>query len=212
MLVADKVLHIAEREIGVIESPKGSNRGARVQEYQRAVPEPGSPTGWPWCNAALAWMYKRAGLDVGGWMTASTWQTAQNARQRDLYCVPRPAALICWPGRHIELLHTRLTASTWRCIGANVDDAVRWTTRSTVGASIFAAREILMEPVVEDRRPRYWFQDRVAYYGPWLNIETRDAKIIERQVNTGRLMRPFRVTGKTQPQTPTNDVREDKTT
>lgn len=43
-----KVLEIAENEIGVMEKPPGSNKGPRVEEYQRSV---GISRGEPWCVA-----------------------------------------------------------------------------------------------------------------------------------------------------------------
>ena len=46
------LVEIAEREVGVREEG-GSNRGARIVEYQRATwLEPGA---WPWCQALVAW-------------------------------------------------------------------------------------------------------------------------------------------------------------
>jgi uncharacterized protein (TIGR02594 family) len=54
-----RVVAIAKGEIGVGEQPPGSNRGPKVQEYQRATWLPG--TGWPWCAAFTCWCYRQAG-------------------------------------------------------------------------------------------------------------------------------------------------------
>lgn len=43
----------ARSQIGVVEVPKGSNRGARVEAYQRTV---GIPPGSPWCAAFTRWV------------------------------------------------------------------------------------------------------------------------------------------------------------
>ena len=44
-----KLVAIAESELGVVEIPRNSNKGARVQLYQRATTLAG--TGWPYCAA-----------------------------------------------------------------------------------------------------------------------------------------------------------------
>lgn len=44
---------IAEGQLGVVESPRGSNSGEAVRAYQAATNEPG--TGWAWCAAYVCW-------------------------------------------------------------------------------------------------------------------------------------------------------------
>lgn len=48
-----RLITIAQVEVGVVESPKNSNRGKRVGEYQRATNLEG--TGWPYCAAFVCW-------------------------------------------------------------------------------------------------------------------------------------------------------------
>lgn len=52
-----KVLEIATKEIGVREDPPGSNRGKRIEEYQRLV---GIDRGEPWCVAFIFFCFATA--------------------------------------------------------------------------------------------------------------------------------------------------------
>lgn len=54
-MLRDALARIAEQEIGVKEQG-GSNRGKRIQEYQRATWLDG--TGWPWCAAFICWVVR----------------------------------------------------------------------------------------------------------------------------------------------------------
>ena len=51
--IRQKLIDIARREVGVVESPPGSNTGKRVLDYQRATSLEG--TGWAWCAAFVCW-------------------------------------------------------------------------------------------------------------------------------------------------------------
>lgn len=52
----DVMLRYAAGEVGVRETPRNSNRGKRVQQYQAATWLEG--TGWPWCAAFICWLFK----------------------------------------------------------------------------------------------------------------------------------------------------------
>lgn len=54
----ERMVRFAQGEIGVREVPKNSNRGRRVEEYQRATWLDG--TGWAWCAAFICWLVARA--------------------------------------------------------------------------------------------------------------------------------------------------------
>jgi hypothetical protein len=57
------VLDVASKEVGVEEEPPGSNRGKRVQEFQRSV---GVSPGDPWCVAFVFWCFQEAASKAGG--------------------------------------------------------------------------------------------------------------------------------------------------
>lgn len=69
-MTADKILSIAKKEVGITESPKGSNKVKYNTEYYgRAV----SGSSYPWCCAFVWWLFKEAGasnLFYGGKKTA----------------------------------------------------------------------------------------------------------------------------------------------
>ncbi|MCP5158607.1 MAG: CHAP domain-containing protein [Gammaproteobacteria bacterium] len=57
-----KLLEIARKEIGVLEDPPGSNRGARVEEYLAST---GLAGGYPWCAAFVYWCFAQAARELG---------------------------------------------------------------------------------------------------------------------------------------------------
>lgn len=57
-----KLVDIAKREVGVRETPKDSNRGPRVHEYQDSTDLNGS--GWPWCAAFVCWCIREWGKEA----------------------------------------------------------------------------------------------------------------------------------------------------
>lgn len=83
-----QVLQVAVGEIGVVEQPDGSNRGARVDQY--TTPD----LGIPWCAAFASWCYARAehGSPFGRLLSAykfSQWGSA-NGRIVAALDVPQP--------------------------------------------------------------------------------------------------------------------------
>lgn len=57
-----KVLEVAAGEIGVLEDPPASNRGQRVEQYQRST---GVDPGEPWCAAFVYWSFMTAAAALG---------------------------------------------------------------------------------------------------------------------------------------------------
>jgi peptidoglycan hydrolase-like protein with peptidoglycan-binding domain len=57
-----EVLEIASLEVGTLEEPAGSNRGRRVEQYQRSV---GLGRGNPWCVAFVYWCFEAAAQKQG---------------------------------------------------------------------------------------------------------------------------------------------------
>jgi hypothetical protein len=58
----ERVLAIAALEVGVSEEPKGSNRGPRVEQYQRAT---GYQFPVPWCLCFCYWCVAKACKALG---------------------------------------------------------------------------------------------------------------------------------------------------
>jgi hypothetical protein len=55
-------IEIAQSQIGVMEDPPGSNRGAKVEEYQASV---GIDAGTFWCAAFIYWCFQQACENAG---------------------------------------------------------------------------------------------------------------------------------------------------
>jgi len=60
--VGERMVALAQKEIGVHEEPMGSNDGARIKEYRSATA--GSGVG-PWCAYFQSWLAKQAGAPLG---------------------------------------------------------------------------------------------------------------------------------------------------
>lgn len=85
MAAASDLLALARGELGVTESPKGSNRVKyNTAYYGREV----SGDSYPWCCVFLWWLFREAGapeLFFGGERTASCGTLAGYARQHGLF-------------------------------------------------------------------------------------------------------------------------------
>lgn len=60
--LASKVLAVATSQVGVLEDPPGSNRGARVGAYLHSV---GLEPGYFWCAAFVYWCFQEASVALG---------------------------------------------------------------------------------------------------------------------------------------------------
>lgn len=59
----DDALAVALKEVGVKESPAGSNWGPRVSEYLKSA---GLTVPAPWCLAFVHWCFAQVGVDLAG--------------------------------------------------------------------------------------------------------------------------------------------------
>lgn len=78
-----RIVALARGEMGVAESPPGSNDGPRIREYRTATQGAANTPG-PWCAYFVSWMYQEAGTPIGpggegtGWVPAiETWGRQQ---------------------------------------------------------------------------------------------------------------------------------------
>lgn len=197
MSLAAAILSALEGEVGVAEDPPGSNRGERVEAYQRSTYLPG--TGWAWCNALVSWAWQKAGIArevAWRYATPSVALSCDHARADGLICPPRPGACIAWYGIHVETLHTDLGGGVWRTIGGNTGDAVRYRTRSVAETVIFAPPGL--DELVDVSVELYWLEDLAAEYrvvGPWASEAIRDRVFLDLTPETRRRARRV-VTGK----------------
>ena len=107
----ETLLALAATELGVQESPPGSNRGPRVEQYQKLA---GSVPGAAWCGSFVVWCFRKAGLPLLGrdtwqlnaaraWFTKGRRISANEARPGDVFGVKF--------GLHGEIRHVGLVVS-----------------------------------------------------------------------------------------------------
>ena len=177
----DVVVATASADAGMVEVPKGANRGKKIDRWARHW----KMLAQPWCGLAISGWYREASRTSGQKITdvghPSTWYMVQNAKKNG-WVIPHskavPGAAIVWPeqgGRHTELLVDEVSPGVWKCIGGNVDDGCRWTVRSLAGATLVCPPELRDYKPVE--RKQFWLEDTAAsekVLGPWRSIKSRD--------------------------------------
>lgn len=161
------VVAVAERDIGVTESPPGSNRGERIDEMARNW---GTwMYGRPWCGSALYDWYKRAGFPIadnpGHPSTQTMWDRAK--ANGTLTSTPVPGAAIVWEGIHTGLV-VAVGDGVVHTIEGNSGDAVTRRVRPYSGTH----RYIVPVGLTQGRamQTTWWLEDpRAKYtlYGPW---------------------------------------------
>jgi hypothetical protein len=106
------ILNVALQEVGVTETPPGSNEGSRIETYMEAV---GLSDGYPWCAGAMRWMMDQAKTDrptvrsasATDYVTGSSIEATEVLRGTE--SVPSGALVIwrrgdTWKG-HIGVVH-----------------------------------------------------------------------------------------------------------
>jgi len=125
--VGARMVAIAQREVGVAESPPGSNNSPRIAQYRRATA--GAPGPGPWCAYFLSWVARQAGVPLGergqGFgAVEQVWSWAQRTgKALPASAQPRPGDLIVWGGRHIGMVE-RVDAQGIHTIEGNSSDRV----------------------------------------------------------------------------------------
>lgn len=125
--VGQKLVAIAAGEVGVKESPPGSNNSPRIAEYRSATA--GAPGPGPWCAYFLSWAAREAGAPMGpngsgfGSVDALySWaQGAGKALPRGQQ--PQPGDLIVWD-EHIGMVERVDPNGTVHTIEGNSSDQV----------------------------------------------------------------------------------------
>ena len=125
--VGQKIAALAAGEVGVKESPPGSNNSPRIAEYRKATA--GAPGPGPWCAYFVSWAAREAGAPVGpngsgfGSVDALySWaQQAGKALPRGQQ--PQPGDLIIWD-EHMGIVERVDPDGTVRTIEGNSSDQV----------------------------------------------------------------------------------------
>jgi cell wall-associated NlpC family hydrolase len=125
----EKMVSIARRELGVAESPPGSNESPRIAHYREATA--GAPGPGPWCAYFVSWVANEAGVPLGearqGFGSVDdVWAWAESAG-RGIPAQggpgPSPGDLIVWD-EHIGLVEKLLPGGRVQTIEGNSGDHV----------------------------------------------------------------------------------------
>ena len=114
--LGQKIAEVALSQIGVHETPYGSNDGAQVKEYQKIT----GAYRQPWCASFVSWCCRKAGYDgklppipayVPSWATFRP-ISKRNLKAGDYVCL--------WGSGHIEVfISWRVRYVLANCVGGN---------------------------------------------------------------------------------------------
>lgn len=134
--VGARMVRLAQAEIGVRESPSGSNNSPRIREYRRATDGAENIPG-PWCAYFVSWLAKGAGAPIGaggngtGYVpTLEAWGK-QNDRYIDPSNRPSPGDIVIfdWEGDgtsdHTGIVERVAADGTVHTIEGNSSNSVR---------------------------------------------------------------------------------------
>ena len=128
--LARRLVEILRAEVGVREVPRNSNRGPRVEEYQRATWLPG--TSWPWCAAFVCWgvlqLEKEFKLPFARPRTAGAWDFERWAREQGVRLFkPRGTVkagdIVVFTFSHIGVAIEDQRGTSVRTVEGNTDEA-----------------------------------------------------------------------------------------
>jgi hypothetical protein len=125
--VAQKMLATAAGEVGVRESPPGSNNSPRIAEYRSATA--GAPGPGPWCAYFVSWVARQSGVPVGpngqgfGSVDALYSWAQQSGKALPRGAQPQPGDLIVW-NEHIGMVESVDANGSVHTIEGNSSDQV----------------------------------------------------------------------------------------
>jgi hypothetical protein len=122
-----KIVALARGEIGVKESPPGSNNSPRIAQYREATA--GAPGPGPWCAYFTSWAAREAGVPVGpngsgfGSVDALYAWAQKAGKAVPGSSTPRPGDLIVWD-EHIGIVERVGPGGQIHTIEGNSSDQV----------------------------------------------------------------------------------------
>lgn len=187
----DRVARVALGEVGVTESPNGSNWGLSVSKYIRAS---GINYPIPWCGAFLMWVYEAAGVSDSGIANPGTATMCDRARAQGAFLrrgpVPAGAFLIrC--GTHVDMAVQTTSSPYIPAVGGNVSNGVNRSTRVRWLVSVIVPPDILESDGPEYRNEKYYYIESVVF-GPWKTRRSRRRVVSKIPKGMKKYVRPFR--------------------
>ena len=130
------MVNLARNEIGVTESPPGSNDSPRIAQFRQATA--GAGVG-PWCAYFVSWAAREAGAPIGDrgqghGLVADVWSWGQRTgKSLPAGSTPQPGDLIVWPN-HIGIVEAVLPDGRVQTIEGNSSDQVSRRTHEASSA------------------------------------------------------------------------------
>lgn len=197
--LGEQIVDVARTQVGVIERPKGSNRGG-CEVYQRLYG--GFYVGLPWCGCFAGWCVEQVKDGAARYVSPSTAAMCVIASTNSLHVKPQPGAFFVICGTHTGIIARHIAGTIWETIEGNSDDQVAVRQRDLRGTTIYGIPGIAKDYVPPVQTvTEYWLEDlkAIQFYGPWQEEASREKalKILERRL--GHRLRTFNRKGHSKP-------------
>jgi len=137
----ERIVAIAESQLGQTEQPPGSNESPAIAEYRSATA--GAIPGAPWCAYFASWVARQAGEPIGAQgqglgAVSEIWSWAQStgrAVTNGPGVVPKPGDLIVFGDEHVGIVRDVLPNGRIQTIEGNYENKVAANERSATEAT-----------------------------------------------------------------------------
>jgi hypothetical protein len=137
----ERIVAIAESQIGQTEQPPGSNESPAIAQYRTATA--GAIPGAPWCAYFASWVARQAGEPIGeggqgAGAVADVWSWAQSSGRAIANgpgVVPKPGDLIVFGDEHVGIVRDVLPDGQIQTIEGNYENKVAANVRSPTEAT-----------------------------------------------------------------------------
>jgi hypothetical protein len=139
--IGQRIVAIAESQIGQTEQPPGSNESPTIAEYRTATA--GAIPGAPWCAYFASWAAREAGEPIGeggqgAGAVSEVWSWAQStgrAIENGPGVVPKPGDLIVFGDEHVGIVRDVLPNGDIQTIEGNYENKVAANVRTPTEAT-----------------------------------------------------------------------------
>ncbi len=137
----ERIVAVAETQVGQAEQPPGSNESPAIAQYRAATA--GAIPGAPWCAYFASWAARQAGVPLGPQgeglgAVSEIWSWAQStgrAIANGPGVVPQPGDLIVFGGEHVGIVKGVLPNGQIQTIEGNYENKVALNVRSPTEAT-----------------------------------------------------------------------------
>jgi len=139
--IGQRIVAIAESQLGQTEQPPGSNESPAIAQYRTAAA--GAIPGAPWCAYFASWVARQAGEPIGeggqgAGAVSEVWSWAQSAGRAIANgpgVVPKPGDLIVFGDEHVGIVRDVLPDGQIQTIEGNYENKVAANVRAPTEAT-----------------------------------------------------------------------------